>query len=125
VQGKYGFFIKELIHAYEALPRGSGVQGLNQRAQCLYQALRNTVSRLSKNPPVDEQTWVTNCGRNVSHHSGYLPLLARLNVICKSKGQKRRSSGVQGTVFTLGLLKKKYQFAPKKLDWFYNIFSFC
>jgi hypothetical protein len=75
-------------------------------------------------PPVDEQTWVTNCGRNVSHHSGYLPLLARLNVICKSKGQKRRSSGVQGTVFTLGLLKKKYQFAPKKLDWFYNILVF-
>jgi hypothetical protein len=119
VQGKYGFFIKELIRAYEALSSGSEVVssgsevvGFEQRAHCLYQALRNTVIRLAKNKPEDEQTWVKNCGRNVSHHSGYLPLLARLNIICKSEGHERNARKAQ--VFTLGLLKTTYQFQPKK-----------
>ena len=35
----------------------------------------------------DYEAWVANCGRNVSHHSGFIPLLRRLDVLRTDKKQ--------------------------------------
>lgn len=64
---------------------GSGKRDLV--VQQLYQALVATVERLDGKQMV---VWTLNCGRNVSHHSGWLPLLLRLGIIAKAPAHLAR-----------------------------------
>ena len=50
------------------------------RAQHLLEVLRRSVQQLDG---VDFTCWVTNCGRNVSHHSGFVPMLSRFKILKK------------------------------------------
>ena len=50
------------------------------RAQHLLAVLRSTVQQVDG---ADFECWVTNCGRNVSHHSGFVPMLLRFEILQK------------------------------------------
>ena len=49
------------------------------------------------------EVWVTNCGRNVSHHSGFVPMCQRLHII-----ELTPNSNVNG--FFLSSAERKYVF---------------
>ena len=98
---KYGPIKDHLVAAYQKIrrPAAPGGQSPEERAQCLYKVLVDTAHHFSginlKTP------WVENCGRFVSQHSGFVPLLARLNVAQKwrpgDRGPKLDFSGIGGT----------------------------
>ena len=77
----------KVMHEYEPVSK-SGLEALEfkygadrlPRAQHLLAVLRRTVSEVDGK---DLSCWVTNCGRNVSHHSGFVPMLLRLKVLRK------------------------------------------
>ena len=53
------------------------------RAHGLLAVLRQTALKVQGK---DFTCWVTNCGRNVSHHSGFVPMLLRFKVVQKVAG---------------------------------------
>lgn len=108
IQGKYGPFREALARAAKRAKVGprSTVQG---RAQALHGILRDAVAA-SSNRPGDFEVWVQCCGRNVSHHSGFVPLCQRLSIIKKSppkcKGAFWLSSGTEQYVYCNGPSEK-------------------
>ena len=55
-------------------------KGTLLRAYLLLAVLRNAAAAVQGQ---DFTCWITNCGRNVSHHSGFVPLLLRFKVVRK------------------------------------------
>lgn len=53
--------------------------------------LLETVGAISKNK-VDFTAWVVNCGRSVSHHSSFVPVLIRYKLLCKAPQSEGRRS---------------------------------
>ena len=112
VQGKYGPYRTSQVKAFRnLLPRWSKVrsskvwvqklqaeyrpvlqqskllalqacvgEGVLLRAHRLLAVLRRTIQMVQGK---DFECWVTNCGRNVSHHSGFIPMLQRFKVVRK------------------------------------------
>ena len=107
---KYGPIKDYLVKAYQKRrPEGQkskrrpedqkSKRSTEARARSLYQVLKDTALHFSG---VNLKTpWIENCGRFVSNHSGFVPLLARLRVVRKwgprSKGTKLDFSGIGGT----------------------------
>ena len=99
LQGKYDPFRQALYEAWTKVTGGGSavrrsaaqqfsnsavqesdvaVQDYDGRAEVMLDVLEETVARVHLVPM---QEWHDNCGRGVSHVLGYLPLLARLNLI--------------------------------------------
>jgi len=77
-----------------------------RRAQHLLAVLRQSAQKVDG---VDFTCWVTNCGRNVSHHSGFVPMLTRFKIL-----KKVRRSTVR--VLSLGSATgRRYQFRDDNL----------
>lgn len=51
----------------------------------MWNILATTAQELSKSK-VDFSTWVANCGRSVSHHSSFVPVLIRYKILSKVIG---------------------------------------
>ena len=86
-----------------------GLQGLRTRfgedillrAHGLLAVLRRTTQAVHGK---DFSCWVTNCGRNVSHHSGFVPMLLRFAVLRKvSRSNVSRSKVSRSSVSSLDL----------------------
>ena len=81
LQGKYDPFRTALFGAWQSscsAVKKKGAASLEQRAEVMLNILEKTLDQLSEVPM---QEWHDNCGRNVSHVLGWLPLLARLDVL--------------------------------------------
>ena len=85
VQAKYGPFRDAMMAAFRSkdycrftVHNCSKVQGCRLRAEMLLQVLCKAVRQSSGQ---NFTAWVANCGRNVSHHSGFIPMLRRFNVL--------------------------------------------
>ena len=80
-------WVEELQEEYRPVPE-SKLEGLRHRfgddallrAHGLLAVLRRTAEAVHG---ADFSCWVTNCGRNVSHHSGFVPMLLRFKVLRK------------------------------------------
>ena len=92
VQAKYGPFRDALMHCFQTskleseVPKSKVYQKLQEQHGLprLCRALRLHFTLLEAMREVegsDFSSWVTNCGRNVSHHSGLVPMLMRLKMI--------------------------------------------
>ena len=79
VQGKYGPWKDKLLAAWlrSGRPR-AGKLPLEQRAGIISRVLRSACQDMSGEDLAD---WVQNCGRSVTHHSGFLSMLVRLRVV--------------------------------------------
>ena len=64
----------------------SRVQSSHTRALKLWVALRTAAKKVAAS--TDLTIWIQNCGRNVSHHSGLISLLHRLDILIRA-GQKQ------------------------------------
>ena len=76
------------------------------RAQRLLAVLRRSIRQVDG---VDFTCWVTNCGRNVSHHSGFVPMLSRFKIL---KKVRRSTVPLLALGSTTGL---RYQFRNDNL----------
>ena len=76
---------------------------MSSRAALLLRAL-SQACRLMAN--VDYKDWVNHWGRGVTHHSGFIPMLLRLQVIRKSAARDRGS-------LCLGLGSSSYRLASR------------
>ena len=96
-----------LVAKWKQATRGPGAQSSqatrvpdeNARAHALYKLLADTAAHFSGQ---DLKTpWIENCGRFVSNHSGFVPLLHRLHVVRAwrpgDKGPKLDFSGIGGS----------------------------
>lgn len=79
VLGKYGPWKDKLLAAWlrSGRPR-KGELPLERRAAIISGVLRSACQDMSGEHLAD---WVQNCGRSVTHHSGFLPMLVRLRLI--------------------------------------------
>jgi len=88
---------------------------LAARAKQIRMCLVKTAEAISKDN-VDFTAWVANCGRSVSHHSSFVPMLIRYKVIGKAESEGRRPrakarSKVQGpTPVALNLSSETEQY---------------
>ena len=109
VQGKYGPWKTALLMAWcQTSRRRTSRQktsrcGVSSRAALLLRAL-SQACRLMAN--VDYKDWVNHWGRGVTHHSGFIPMLLRLQVIRKSAARDRGS-------LCLGLGSSSYRLASR------------
>ena len=112
VQGKYGPWHKALTVAWCRCGRPSfdvakclRVQdstspGVMEHAKALRDVLVQAAKLMHM---VDLKVWTTNCGKNVSHHSGPAPLLMRCDIVTSiDDPQSRTSPGVQGDELKIG-----------------------
>lgn len=101
IQGKYQPWKEKLHQAWmeevagQPQQWGPGVLGSKltecQRGRRLYAVLVRAARSLDS---VDYQVWVTHCGRNVSHHSGFLAMLQALDLLTM---EPEGSPGVLGS----------------------------
>ena len=80
-------WVKKLQEEYDPVPQSKLLdlqkrcgEDVLVRAHGLLQILRRTTEAVHG---TDLTCWVTNCGRNVSHHSGFIPMLLRFKVLRK------------------------------------------
>lgn len=107
VQGKYGPWKDSLLIAWRDEVRES------RSARCSWQGdIHNRSDRLlhvlaracQLMAATDYRVWVQCCGRGVTHHSGFIPLLLRLKVLRRgtsTQGSKSLRLGVNGTRYCL------------------------
>ena len=88
--------------------RRSMVGGLSRTLQ-LWAILRDAL-RASSKYDGKWDVWVTNCGRNVSHHSGFVPMCQRLHII-----ELTPNSNVNG--FFWSSAERKYVFLDNAAEW--------
>ncbi len=107
VQGKYGPW-KTALHIAWCQTSGrrmsrqrTSKQGVSSRVALLFRALSHTC-RLMAN--LDYKVWVDHWGRGVTHHSGFIPMLLRLQVI-------RKSTAKGGGSLRLGIGSGTYRLA--------------
>lgn len=117
IQGKYGPWKDSLLSAWRA------ARSINvSRPQRILDVLTSACHSISKQ---DYHVWVDNCGRHVTHHSGFLAMLLRLGVLAKpgstasgppasrrlmSRSPRTRGSlplGVNGVVYDVVLEVRK------------------
>jgi len=94
IWAKYGPFKDQLLDCFKKTwgsgSRVSGsrvlkshLKGKASRPERLWQLLKDTVIASHKSK-ADFNEWVKNCGRNVSHHSGFVATLMRFNMLEKA-----------------------------------------
>lgn len=112
LQGKYGPWHEALTKAWRKCGRPSFsaakclcVQestspGVMEHAESLKDVLVEAAKLMHM---VDLKVWITNCGKNVSHHSGPAPLLMRCDIVDSiNDPQSSTSPGVQGDELKIG-----------------------
>ena len=112
VQAKYGPFRAALIRCFQASHPWSEVRGHTElhkkygmqtvcRAVRLSSVLCQTLQVIEGQ---DFGIWVENCGCNVSHHSGFVPMLMRFKLLRKAVAGERRTlklSSVSGQRYVI------------------------
>ena len=86
---KYSPYRAELRRAWRRQKNGGDIKGL----------LKDVIQRCAGIPAAKLAAWRANCGRNVSHHHGFLPTLQSLKVLKKVKTSKKKKTHAIGKDF--------------------------
>ena len=103
LQGKYGCW-KDALHITWHTSYGDGSRVLGVRD--IYLVLEGALRRLHQ---VNTHIWSINCGRGVSHHSGFIPMLLRIGVLSRTRGVSRNA-------LILGSLQSTYYLVPCAME---------
>ena len=80
---KYGPIKEHMVKEWRNLGcRGAKEHSMKEREEHCYKVLERTAQHFSGKALPE---WVENCGRNVSHHSSFVPLLHRLGIVQSKK----------------------------------------
>ena len=93
LMGKYGPVKEQMVVEWRALGSpGAKEHSLHERESFCYKVVERTARHFAGKALPE---WIANCGLNVSHHSGFVPLLHRLGLVTSRKsGASKNTSCV-------------------------------
>ena len=105
LMAKYGPIKEHMVKEWKAMGcPGAKEHSMKEREELCYKVVEKTARHFSGDALHE---WVANCGRNVSYHSGFVPLLHRLGVVT-SKRPRGVSKGMACDLTGIGAACVKY-----------------